>query len=74
MTLLGLSYLARFRSPLAAYNSLQTALMRRFLKQGGTPEIWLKRMAPAFRHRHGWICEGLVPATVRVRSDRRKQS
>jgi hypothetical protein len=70
MTLLGQAYLERFRSPLAAYNRLQAALMKRFIRRGGTPEIWLQTMAPAFRRRHGWICAGLAPVTVRHRSSR----
>jgi hypothetical protein len=68
MTLLGQSYMERFGSPLAAYNRLQTTLMRLFFRRGGTPEIWLEKMAPAFRRRHGCICEGLVPVTLKSRS------
>ena len=61
---LGVSYLARFRSPLAAYNRLQTALMRRFMNRGGTMDRWLIELAPAFRQRYGWLCQ--QPVLVRV--------
>ena len=45
-------------------NRLQTALMRRFLKRGGTLERWLECIAPAFRTRYGWLCE--QPVLVRT--------
>ena len=64
MSLLGDSYLARFRRPLAAYNRLQTALMRRFVSRGGTTDRWLIELAPAFRQRYGWLCR--QPVLVRV--------
>ena len=68
MRLLGESYLSRFPGPLAAYNRLQTALMRRFVAKGGTPELWIERMAPTYRERYGWLfgrgpVEVLVPIT-----------
>ncbi len=72
MILLGQSYLERFASPLAAYNRLQATLMRLFFRRGGTPEIWLQAKAPAFRRRHGCICEGLVPVRVNLRKTRQQ--
>ena len=38
LNLLGERYKARFPGPLAAYNRLQTALMRHFVHRGGTVE------------------------------------
>jgi hypothetical protein len=62
--LLGDSYLSQSHTRMAAYNRLQTALMRRFLKRGGTLERWLECIAPAFRTRYGWLCE--QPVLVRT--------
>ena len=45
-------YLARYGSAFAAYMALQRSLLRHFLKQGGTEEIWCARIAPAFRRRY----------------------
>jgi hypothetical protein len=53
-------HLDRANSPLAAYNALQIALMRRFVAAGGTAELWCDRLAPAFRRRYGWMLEGGV--------------
>ncbi len=61
---LGDSYLARFPGPLAAYNRLQSALMRRFMNRGGTMDRWMIELAPAFRQRYGWLCQ--QPVLVRV--------
>ena len=61
--LLGQYYLSKCPTPLAAYNNLQAALMRRFLRRGGTIERWVAVFAPRFRHRYGWICEQPVPVT-----------
>ncbi len=66
MTFLGQAYWERFGSPLAAYNRLLARLMKVFIRRGGTPEIWLGTMAPAFRRRHDCICEGMVAVSVRV--------
>lgn len=65
MNLLGRSYLATAPSPLAAYNRLQAALMRCFLRRGGTLERWVESFAPLFRRRYGWLCE---PQPVLVRT------
>ena len=62
MTVLGDLYLSKSPTRLAAYNRLQTALMRSFLKRGGTLERWLECIAPVFRTRYGWLCE--LPALV----------
>ena len=76
MRLLGESYLSRFPSPLAAYNRLQTALMRRFVARGGTPELWIERMAPTFRERYEWLFGGapqVVLAPIRRDEDGRSR-
>ena len=57
MTILGDSYIAKCHTRMAAYNRLQTALMRRFLKRGGTLKRWIECIAPVFRARYGWLCE-----------------
>ena len=41
--MLGLTYLARFANPLAAYNQLQSALMKQFFKRGGKTDEWVIR-------------------------------
>ncbi len=64
MSLLGDSFRARFPSPMAAYNRLQTALMRRFMNRGGTADRWIIELAPAFRQRYGWLCQQPVPVRV----------
>ncbi len=64
MSLLADSYRTRFLSPLAAYNRLQAALMRRFVNRGGTSDQWIERLAPAFWKRYGWLCEEPVPVRV----------
>ena len=64
LSLLGDSYRARFPSPMAAYNHLQTALMRRFMNRGGTAGRWMIELAPAFRHRYGWLYQQPVPVRV----------
>jgi hypothetical protein len=37
----------------------------------GTVEAWVHRLAAAFRRRHGWICEELVPVRVETRQRNR---
>jgi len=51
-------FLNRERSPLAAYNALQIALMRQYVARGGSAEGWVSRLAPTFRRRYGWMLEG----------------
>jgi hypothetical protein len=63
---LGRSYLSKSPSPFAAYNRLQAALMKRFLRRGGSVEIWMERYAPRFRQRYGWLCA--EPCVVRETS------
>ncbi len=62
MSILSDSYMAKSPTRMAAYNRLQTALMRRFLKGGGTLERWIECIAPVFRTRYGWLCEQPVLA------------
>ncbi len=69
MRLLGEAYLSRFPRPLAAYNRLQTALMKRFVARGGTPELWIERMAPTFRDRYEWLLGIPRVELVPVRQD-----
>jgi hypothetical protein len=56
--LLATYYLAQARSPLAAYNTLQVQLMRRFIGRGGTEAEWVAHYAEAFRRRFGWMLTG----------------
>ena len=53
--LLATYYLARTQSPLAAYNTLQVQLMRRFIGRGGTEAQWVAHYAAPFRRRFGWM-------------------
>ena len=66
--MLGFTYLARFANPLAAYNQLQSALMKQFFKRGGRTDEWVIRLAPAYRERYGWMYREPVP--VRVKAQR----
>ena len=45
-------YLAKHQSPFAAYMALQRALMRHYMIQGGTEEVWCQKIAPLFRQRY----------------------
>ena len=56
-------YLARHQSPFAAYMALQTALLRQYLQQGGTEEIWCQRIAPAFRRRYAGVFASVARST-----------
>jgi hypothetical protein len=49
-------------SPFAAYSALQCALMRRYLAQGGTPEEFCLRLAPAFHRRYAPVLLDGAPA------------
>ena len=53
--LLATYYLASTQSPLAANNTLQVRLMRRFIGRGGTEAVWIDHYAAAFRRRFGWM-------------------
>ena len=50
-------FLARGPDPLTAYLELECALMRQYVKVGGTPEEFVRRFGPAFRRAFGWMCE-----------------
>jgi hypothetical protein len=63
--MLGVTYLARFANPMTAYNRLQTTLMKRFFRRGGTRDEWVIRLAPAYRERYGWMCK--EPVAVKAR-------
>ena len=52
MRILAHSYRARHQSGFSAYMALQSALMRHYLRRGGTVQQWCSRMAPAFRDRY----------------------
>ncbi len=57
--LLAQLFVERYPTRQAAYNSLQAALMMRYLRRGGTLDAWMTRFAPVFRRRYGWICQEL---------------
>jgi hypothetical protein len=50
-------YLQQHRSPLAAYNALQVALLARYVARGGRADAWCRRRAARFRGRFGWMLE-----------------
>lgn len=50
--LLAQKYLARYRTPFAAYMALQRALLLHYLTLGGTEESWCAHMAPRFHERY----------------------
>lgn len=58
--LLAQLFVERCHSRQAAYNSLQAALMTRYLRRGGTVDSWMTRFAPVFRKRYGWICQEIT--------------
>jgi hypothetical protein len=49
---LAIAYLARYESPFRAYMALQCALLRLYIRRGGSAEDWCRRMAPLFRRRY----------------------
>lgn len=51
--ILAREYRARHSTGFRAYMALQAALMRRYLRRGGTVQAWCARMAPAFQRRYG---------------------
>jgi hypothetical protein len=53
MKLLASSYRARHQSGFAAYMALQAALLRHYVKRGGTVQHWCACIAPRFRERYG---------------------
>lgn len=50
--ILAQQYLARHKTPFAAYMALQRALLVHYMTLGGTEENWCERIAPAFRRRY----------------------
>jgi hypothetical protein len=50
--ILAQTYLARYKTPFAAYMALQRALMLRYLSAGGTEQLWCQRIAPVFAKRY----------------------
>ncbi|MGH7468407.1 MAG: hypothetical protein ACRENP_10530 [Longimicrobiales bacterium] len=63
--ILAQQYLARHTSPFAAYMALQRALLGHYLIQGGTTEMWVKRIAPAFRRRYAPVFSAVARAALR---------
>lgn len=64
---LAVHFLNRERSPLAAYNALQIALMKQYVARGGSAESWCARLAPAFRRRYGWMLDSRRSVRFSVR-------
>lgn len=50
--ILAQKYLARYKTPFAAYMALQRALMLHYLSRGGSEQKWCERMAPLFHRRY----------------------
>ncbi len=53
--ILACSYQAKHATGFGAYMALQAALMRRYVRRGGTVQAWCTRMAPAFQRRYGRV-------------------
>ncbi len=53
--ILARSYQAKHATGFGAYMALQAALMRRYVRRGGTVQAWCTRMAPAFQRRYGRV-------------------
>jgi hypothetical protein len=45
-------FLARHETPFAAYMALQSALLQRHLRRGGSLDRWCSDIAPAYRRRY----------------------
>ncbi|MGH7128382.1 MAG: hypothetical protein ACREIV_07420 [Planctomycetaceae bacterium] len=52
MKLLASSYRAKHQTGFAAYMALQAALMRHYVRRGGTVQHWCACMAPIFHERY----------------------
>jgi hypothetical protein len=52
MRILASSYRAKHPTGFSAYMALQSALLRHYLKRGGTVQHWCARIAPAFHSRY----------------------
>ena len=50
--ILAQKYLARHKTPFAAYMALQRVLLLHYLARGGTEEGWCKAIAPHFHERY----------------------
>ena len=62
--ILAQQYLAKHQSPFAAYMALQSALMRHYMMQGGTEEVWCERIAPVFRQRYARVFASVARASL----------
>lgn len=49
-------FLARAPTPTAAYLALECALLRHYVRGGGTPEEFVRRYGATFRREFGWMC------------------
>lgn len=58
--ILAQKYLARYKTPFAAYMALQRALMMHYLLRGGTEEKWCSQMAPRFHRRYQPMLETVI--------------
>jgi hypothetical protein len=55
MKLLASSYRSKHPTGFSAYMALQSALLRRYVRRGGTVQHWCACIAPAFHQRYA--CE-----------------
>lgn len=58
--ILAQKYLARYKTPFAAYMALQRALMMHYLMRGGSEEQWCKQMAPRFHKRYQAVFDTMM--------------
>lgn len=58
--ILAQKYLARYKTPFAAYMALQRALMVHYLLRGGSEEQWCAHMAPRFEKRYGPLFDRMM--------------
>ena len=58
--ILAQKYLARHKTPFAAYMALQRALMMHYMLRGGTEEQWCKLMAPRFHGRYAHVFDRMM--------------
>lgn len=63
--ILAQQYLAKHRSPFAAYMALQAALMRHYMMRGGSEEVWCERIAPVFRARYARVFATVARTNLR---------
>jgi hypothetical protein len=55
---LATQYLAKYPTRQQAYNMLQVALWKCFIRRGGSKDAWVARYAEPFGRRHGWMLTG----------------